>query len=173
MRLKFLTLIAAAALLGACASDDETTASGDSSGQAAAPTTQSTAPAVQSTAIQGPTPGTQEHLTVNVGDRVFFDTDKSDLSADSREVLEKVAVWLNSYPVATLLVEGHADERGTREYNLALGERRANAVSDYLIALGVNANRLQTVSFGKEQPAVLGSTEEAWAQNRRGVFKIN
>lgn len=172
MRLKFLTLIAAAALLGACASDDETTASGDSSGQAAAPTTQSTAP-VQSTAIQGPTPGTQEHLTVNVGDRVFFDTDKSDLSADSREVLEKVAVWMNSYPVATLLVEGHADERGTREYNLALGERRANSVSDYLVALGVNPNRLQTVSFGKEQPAVLGSTEEAWAQNRRGVFKIN
>ena len=110
---------------------------------------------------------------MNVGDRVFFDTDKSDLTADSREVLEKVAVWMNSYPVATVTIEGHADERGTREYNLALGERRANSVSDYLAALGVNPNRLQTVSFGKEQPAVLGSNEEAWAQNRRGVFKVN
>lgn len=174
MRLKFLTLFAAAALLGACASDPETATTGDSGGNNT-PTTENSGgnTNVQSTAIQGPTPGTQEHLTVNVGDRVFFDTDKSDLTADSREVLEKVAVWMNSYPVATLLVEGHADERGTREYNLALGERRANSVSDYLVALGVNPNRLQTVSFGKEQPAVLGSTEEAWAQNRRGVFKIN
>ncbi|WP_282606707.1 peptidoglycan-associated lipoprotein Pal [Pelagibius sp. Alg239-R121] len=172
MRLKFLTLIAAAALLSACASDDETAATSGNSGQATAPTTEGTAP-VQSTAIAGPTPGTQEHLTVNVGDRVFFDTDRSDLSADSREVLEKVAVWMNSYPVATVTVEGHADERGTREYNLALGERRANSVSDYLVALGVSPNRVQTVSFGKEQPAVLGSNEEAWAQNRRGVFKVN
>lgn len=172
MRLKFLTLIAAASLLGACASDPETSNSGTGSG-AAAPTTDSSAGSTQTSAIEGPTPGTQEYLTVNVGDRVFFDTDKSDLTADSREVLEKVAVWMNSYPVATVTVEGHADERGTREYNLALGERRANSVSDYLAALGVNPNRLQTVSFGKEQPAVLGSNQEAWAQNRRGVFKIN
>jgi peptidoglycan-associated lipoprotein len=172
MRLKFLTLIAATALLGACASEPENDGSGNTGSQSAAPTTSSTAP-VTSTAISGPTPGTQEHLTVNVGDRVFFDTDQSDLTADSREVLEKVAVWMNSYPVATVIVEGHADERGTREYNLALGERRANSVSDYLVALGVNPNRLQTVSFGKEQPAVLGSNDEAWAQNRRGVFKVN
>ncbi len=172
MRLKFLTLIAAASLLGACASDNETSNTGTGDG-AAAPTTSSSGSSTQATAIEGPTPGTQEHLTVNVGDRVFFDTDKSDLTADSREVLEKVAVWMNSYPVATVTIEGHADERGTREYNLALGERRANSVSDYLAALGVNPNRLSTVSYGKEQPAVLGSNQEAWAQNRRGVFKIN
>jgi peptidoglycan-associated lipoprotein len=104
---------------------------------------------------------------------VFYDFDKSDLRPDARGTVEALAVWLNNYPAATLTIEGHADERGTREYNLALGDRRANSVRDYLAALGVSANRLSTISYGKEKPAVLGSNEESWAQNRRGVFVVN
>jgi peptidoglycan-associated lipoprotein len=123
--------------------------------------------------VPGPTPGTQEHLVVNVGDRVFFDFDRSDLRPEARATVEALAAWLGSYPAVTLTIEGHCDERGTREYNLALGERRANAVRDYLIALGVDAGRLNTISYGKERPAVLGSNEEAWAQNRRAVFVVN
>ncbi|MEE8504912.1 MAG: peptidoglycan-associated lipoprotein Pal [Kiloniellales bacterium] len=110
---------------------------------------------------------------VNVGDRVFFDLDKSDLKPEARATAESVATWMNSYPAVAVTIEGHADERGTREYNLALGERRANSVRDYLVALGVNANRLSTISYGKERPAVLGSNEDSWTQNRRGVFVVN
>ena len=110
---------------------------------------------------------------VNVGDRVFFDFDKSNLKPEGRATVEALATWMNNYPAVTITIEGHADERGTREYNLALGERRANSVYDYLLALGVQANRLRTISYGKERPAVLGSNEEAWAQNRRAVFVVN
>ena len=123
--------------------------------------------------VTGPVPGSQEHLVVNVGDRVFFDFDKSDLAPEARATVESVAVWMNNYPAVILTLEGHADERGTREYNLALGERRANSVNDYLVALGINPNRISTISYGKERPAILGSNEEAWAQNRRGVFVVN
>ena len=168
MQFKFLTFIAAAFLLAACSTSSEE--SGGAAGGGSAATTPTT-PSVSS--IPGPTPGTQEHLVANVGDRVFFDFDKSDLQPDARATVEKLAVWLNNYPAVTLVVEGHADERGTREYNLALGERRANAVRDYLVALGVSGNRLSTISYGKERPAVLGSNEESWAQNRRGVFVVN
>ena len=134
-----------------------------------ATTSTTTAP----TAIAGPTPGSQEDLVVNVGDRVFYDFDRSDLRPEARTTVEALAVWLNNYPAATIAVEGHADERGTREYNLALAERRANSVRDYLVALGIGTNRLSTISYGKERPAVLGSNEESWAQNRRGVFVVN
>ncbi|MCZ4280808.1 peptidoglycan-associated lipoprotein Pal [Kiloniella laminariae] len=170
MRFKLLTMFAAALFLSACASKSDENAGGSNDGTAAS-TDQSSS--VSSSTIQGPQPGTLEHLLVNVGDRVFFGYDQSDLSADSQKTTEALAVWLNSYPAVTLTLEGHADERGTREYNLALGERRANSVRDYLVALGVNPSRLQVVSFGKERPAVLGSTEEAWAQNRRAVFAVN
>jgi peptidoglycan-associated lipoprotein len=112
-------------------------------------------------------------LVVNVGDRVFFDYDKSDLSPEARATVEALAAWMNSYPATTIGIEGHCDERGTREYNLALGERRASSVHDYLVALGVAPNRLTTISYGKERPAVLGSNEESWAQNRRDVFVVN
>jgi peptidoglycan-associated lipoprotein len=123
--------------------------------------------------ISGPSPGSYEDLVVNVGDRVFFDYDKSDLSPEARATVEALAVWMNSYPATTIGIEGHCDERGTREYNLALGERRASSVHDYLVALGVAPNRLSTISYGKERPAVLGSNEESWAQNRRDVFVVN
>ena len=173
MRSKFLTFAAAALLLTACASGEESGA-GTGAGTSTTTNTQTaTTTAPSTTTIPGPTPGSQEHLVVNVGDRVFFDFDKSDLKPAGRETIEALAAWMNNFPATTITIEGHADERGTREYNLALGERRANAVYDYLLALGVQANRLRTISYGKERPAVLGSNEEAWAQNRRGVFVVN
>ena len=114
-------------------------------------------------------PGSIRDLVVNVGDRVFFDFDKSNIRPDQRATLEKQAAWLKTYPQVKLMIEGHCDERGTREYNLALGERRANSVKDFLVALGINPDRLQTISYGKERPAAQGHNEAAWAQNRRGV----
>ena len=117
-------------------------------------------------------PGTQEDLVVNVGDRVFFDLDKSDLSSEAQATLDRQATWLKKYATAKITLEGHCDERGTREYNLALGERRATAAKNYLVAAGVEAGRLNTVSYGKERPAVVGSNEAAWAQNRRAVTVV-
>lgn len=117
-------------------------------------------------------PGTQEDLVVNVGDRVFFGFDKSDLTAEARATLDRQAAWLKQYPSLKVTMEGHCDERGTREYNLALGERRAAAAKNYLVAAGVSAERVKTVSYGKERPAVLGSNEAAWAQNRRAVTVV-
>ena len=172
MRSKFLTFFAAAFLLAACGTAGEDTGAGTGAGTATTTqTATTTAPAT--TTIPGPAPGSQEHLVVNVGDRVFFDFDKSELKPEARRTIEALAAWMNNYPAATITIEGHCDERGTREYNLALGERRSNAVQDYLLALGISANRLRTISYGKERPAVLGSNEEAWAQNRRGVFAVN
>jgi peptidoglycan-associated lipoprotein len=163
MRLKVLSLLAAVVLVAACEStpqDQGSAAGGGAAGAAAA-------------VKPGPTPGTQEDLVVNVGDRVFFGFDKSDLTPEARATLDRQAAWLNQYPRVTISIEGHADERGTREYNLALGERRADAVKKYLTARGVDANRVATISYGKERPQVLGSNEAAWAQNRRGVTIVN
>src|SRR5690606_29890270 len=101
-----------------------------------------------------------------------FGYDQYDLSQEARDTLGRQATWLNQYSSLRVTVEGHADERGTREYNLALGERRANAVKSYLVALGVDGSRITTVSYGKERPAVPGSNETAWAQNRRGVTVV-
>ncbi len=117
-------------------------------------------------------PGTQEDLVVNVGDRVFFGYDKSDLSKEAQATLDRQATWLKKYATAKITVEGHADERGTREYNLALGERRATAAKNYLVAAGIAAARINTISYGKERPAVVGSNEAAWAQNRRAVTVV-
>jgi peptidoglycan-associated lipoprotein len=168
MRFKVITLVAAAFLLTACGTTSEET--GDATG-AGTGASMSTTPGV--TSMEGPAPGTQEDLVVNVGDRVFFDFDSSALQPDGRATVEGLAAWMNNYPSTAVTIEGHADERGTREYNLALGDRRANAVYDYLLALGIPAGRLNTISYGKERPAVLGSNEAAWAQNRRAVFVIN
>ena len=168
MRFKFLTIFAATLLLAACETPSEE--SGETTAATTATTSTTTAP---TTTISGPTPGSQEDLVVNVGDRIFFDYDKSDLSPEARATVEALAAWMSSYPATTIGIEGHCDERGTREYNLALGERRASSVHDYLVALGVAPNRLSTISYGKERPAVLGSNEESWAQNRRDVFVVN
>ena len=117
-------------------------------------------------------PGSQEDLVENVGDRVFFGYDSYTLTDEARSVLDRQAQWLSEYPNLSITIEGHADERGTREYNLALGERRANAVKDFLVTLGVNPQRIDTISYGKERPVAIGSTNAAWAQNRRGVTKV-
>ena len=117
-------------------------------------------------------PGSGRDFVVNVGDRVFFGFDKSSLSSDARSQLEKQAAWLKKYGSVSLTLEGHADERGTREYNLALGERRANSAKDFLIALGVAPNRIRVISYGKERPAALGQNEAAWRQNRRAVTVV-
>jgi peptidoglycan-associated lipoprotein len=169
MRFKFLTLFAAVLLLAACETPSEESG-GTTAGSTTATTSTTTGP---TTMMPGPTPGSQEDLVVNVGDRIFFDYDKSGLSPEARATVEALAVWMSSYPATTIGIEGHCDERGTREYNLALGERRASSVQDYLVALGVAPNRLSTISYGKERPAVLGSNEESWAQNRRDVFVVN
>ncbi|MCB1556150.1 MAG: peptidoglycan-associated lipoprotein Pal [Alphaproteobacteria bacterium] len=126
----------------------------------------------QAIETQGPIPGSQQDLVVNVGDRVFFGYDRYDLTAEAQHVLQMQAEWLKRYPQTSVVVKGHCDERGTREYNLALGERRANAAKNFLIALGVSPSRISTISYGKEQPAVLGSNEAAWAQNRRAVTEV-
>ena len=108
----------------------------------------------------------------NAEDRVFFAFDSSAISADAAEVLNSQAKWLNNHEDVKVVVQGYCDERGTREYNLALGERRANAVKQYLVSKGVAADRISTISYGKERPAVLGSNEAAWAQNRRAVTVV-
>jgi peptidoglycan-associated lipoprotein len=119
------------------------------------------------------TPGSQEDLIVNVGDRVFFNYDSSDLDSDAQELLQDQVAWLKQYSDVSVIVEGHCDERGTREYNLALGEKRAQSVKNYLISLGVSSDRISTISYGKERPAVVGSNDGAWAQNRRSVTVVN
>ena len=174
MRLNILALIASVALIAACETAPEESAAASGAGASkpvvhdwgtySSPTTAPTK--------AGPAPGSQEDLVANVGDRVFFDFDKYNLKADARETLGKQAAWLKKYPSVTVEVEGHCDERGTREYNLALGERRANAAKDYLVALGIDPNRVSTISYGKERPVALGHNEVAWGQNRRGVTNV-
>ncbi|HEX7967791.1 MAG TPA: peptidoglycan-associated lipoprotein Pal [Stellaceae bacterium] len=164
MNLRFLSLVAGVLLLAACA--DTTSSTGTAAGANAGGTpTPSSSGSVQ--------PGSAQDFAQNVGDRVFFDYDKSDIKPEGRQVLQRQADWLKKYPNVTVTVEGHCDERGTREYNLALGERRASAVKKMLVALGVPTARVSTISYGKERPAVVGSNEAAWAQNRRGVTVVN
>ena len=134
--------------------------------QTEAPSTGETTGGVASTAV----PGSLEEMIQEAGsDRVFFELDSYALDATAQATLNGQARWLGRYPNIRLTIEGHADERGTREYNLALGERRANAVKNYLAGQGVSAERVNVISYGKERPAVEGSNESAWAQNRRGV----
>ena len=119
------------------------------------------------------TAGTQEDLIVNVGDIVFFEFDSSELTVDAQATLDAQAAWLMQYPDTNITVEGHADERGTREYNLALGDKRAFSVYSYLAQAGVDTNRMEYVSWGKERPEVIGSDETAYSQNRRGVTLVS
>ncbi len=161
MRFQALTLLAAVSLLAACSTAPETGGTGTGSGTATTPAT------------GGIRAGSQQDLAATAGDRVYFAYDKSDISPEARAILTKQSDWLKKNANVTVTVEGHCDERGTREYNLALGERRATAVKNVLVALGIPANRVSTISYGKERPAVVGSTEAAWAQNRRGVTIVN
>lgn len=157
MRVKILGLLAAVLLVAAC---ETTPAPGTQTG--AGPGTSQVA-----------TPGSQADFTQNVGDRVFFDYDSYQLSPEARQTLTRQVAWLKQYGNWRITVEGHADERGTREYNLALGERRASSVRAFLVSQGIPANRVATISYGKERPAVSGSTEQAYSQNRRGVTVLS
>ena len=118
-------------------------------------------------------PGSSQDFTVNVGDRIFFDTDSSVIRADAQATLSRQAQWLGQYPNYAVTVEGHADERGTREYNLALGARRAAAARDFLVARGVPANRIRTISYGKERPVAVCDDISCWSQNRRAVTVLS
>lgn len=173
MRLKILSLAAGFLLLSACGSvpEENATPSTSYTGSQSSTVGQQSDRGV-STAVGVPQPGTQEDLVANIGDRVFFGFDRYDLSTDARQKVQDWAQWLQRYSGLSVTIEGHADERGTREYNLALGERRAVSVRDYLSALGVSPSRMRTISYGKERPAVLGSNEDAWAQNRRAVLVV-
>lgn len=115
------------------------------------------------------TPGSQQDFTVNVGDRVFFETDSSSLTDQARQTLEKQAAWLQRYTNYPITIEGHADERGTREYNIALGARRAAATREYLVSRGIPAKRIKTISYGKERPVAVCNDISCWSQNRRAV----
>lgn len=163
MRLKIFAPLAAVLLLAACADDPKPAASTGGAGAASTPA----APAAS-----GIRPGSQEDLAVNAGDRVFFDYNQYSLKPDAVRTLQRQAAWMQRNANVRLIVEGHADERGTREYNIALGNRRAVAVRDQLQSLGVAGTRLSTISYGKERPAVVGSNEAAWSQNRRAVSQV-
>ena len=119
------------------------------------------------------TPGSSQDFTLNVGDRIFFDTDSSAIRADAQQTLTRQAQWLNQYGNYAITIEGHADERGTREYNIALGARRAAATRDFLVAQGVAANRIKTISYGKERPVAVCDNISCWSQNRRAVTVLN
>ena len=166
MRFKIVSLIAVAGVVAACGtaptSETATTSGSGTSGGGAATT--ASAPSI--------VPGSAEDLKVNVGDRVFFGFDRYNLTTEARYTLQQQAAWMIANSGVKITVEGHCDERGTREYNLALGDRRANAVSDYLMTLGVPATRITTISYGKERPEDAASTETAWAKNRRGVTTV-
>ena len=154
MRLITIAILGAAALLAACSDSDSAVDPSATAGAGAQET------------------NTAEYFNVVVGDRVFFDTDRHELTSEAQYVLSKQAQWFTANPGATAVIEGHADERGTREYNLALGARRANSTRAYLISQGVEGGRLSSVSYGKERPVALGSDLQAWSQNRRGVTVV-
>ncbi|MEI7714005.1 MAG: peptidoglycan-associated lipoprotein Pal [Rhodospirillales bacterium] len=151
MNIKTLGAFAAVALLAACAQQAET--------QTGAGKT-------------GIVPGSQEDLVANVGDRVFFDLNKSAVRTDGKATLDKQAAWLKQYASNNVQIAGNCDERGTTEYNLALGQRRANAAAGYLKAKGVAATRMTTISYGKDRPTAMGSNEQAWAQNRNATTSV-
>ena len=160
MRYKIITLAAAMTVLAACA--DKTATTTDTSGNTG----------VGGSGVSGAASGLQAQLQ-QIGDRIFFDFDKSSISPEAKTILQRQAALFQSNPQVTFTVEGHCDDRGTREYNLALGERRATSDKNGMVALGIQGSRIQTISYGKERPAVVGENEAAWAQNRRAVTVIN
>jgi peptidoglycan-associated lipoprotein len=150
-KMKFAAIMAFGLALGACAQNPTNPAGG--AGAA--------------------TPGSPQDFVVNVGDRVFFETDSSELTTQARSTLDKQSVWLNQYNRYSFTVEGHADERGTREYNIALGARRAQTVRDYLAARGISTARIRTLSYGKERPVAVCDNISCWSQNRRSVTVLS
>ena len=174
MRFKPVALFAVLSLVAACEStpEDSGMASGGGAGDAGG--VEKAVIVTDRGGVQEATlsPAQAEQEMVSVGDRVFFGFDDYNLSSEARTTLEGQAALLNKQPSITIVIEGHADERGTREYNLALGERRASSAKNYLVALGVDPGRIRIVTYGEERPAVVGSDEAAWAQNRRAVTVV-
>ena len=154
-----VAVMGAALLLTACANKPTASTAGMTSG-------------VTMGGAGGP-PGSSQDFVVNVGDRVFFETDSTELTPQSRDTLEKQAQWLQRYGTYAFTIEGHADERGTREYNIALGARRAQSTRDYLISRGIQAARIKTISYGKERPVAVCNDISCWSQNRRAVTVLN
>ena len=175
MRLGGLPLFAVMCLVAACGTlNREATdpSQGAAVESAAAPMALGPQPVDSQELSNDIIPGSPEEFLAEIGDRVFFTVDDYDLTAAARETLQRQAAWLQRHPSRRIVIQGHADERGTREYNLALGDLRANAVRNYLVAVGIDPSRVTTVSYGKELPASTEATETAWAQNRRGVTLV-
>ena len=191
---RFLMLVAGAALLTACETASQIDAAATSDGGTSASSTgetASTSTSSSTTSSSGSGSGsssTSEDTSsqtayqydtnpktelIRIGDRILFDYDSHELDDSDRKILQGQADFLNQNPSLKITIEGHCDERGTREYNLALGEKRANSSKDYLIALGIDSARIKVVSFGKERPQVLGSNKAAWKMNRRSVTTLN
>jgi len=158
MNIKTLGALAALALLAACSDQPKTMGDQTSAGVVA--------PA------PGIVPGSEEDLKTNVGDRVFFDFNRSGLATDAKATLDRQGAWLAKYAQVNVQISGNCDERGTEEYNIALGQRRANAARDYLVAKGTAAGRITTISYGKDRPVALGSNEDAWKQNRNAITEV-
>jgi peptidoglycan-associated lipoprotein len=162
MQARSFALAAALLMLAACSSSNPDAGAGGPAGAGAG--------GISSSRFG---PGSQQDLAATAGDRVFFAYDRSDISPEAQQILQRQAEWLRRYGNVSVTIEGHTDERGTREYNLALGERRAQAVKNVLIALGIPASRISTISYGKERPEIPHSDEQSYAQNRRGVTTVN
>jgi peptidoglycan-associated lipoprotein len=161
MNIKTWGAFAALALLAAC-----------SDTPAPASSTAATGTGATMTTTAGVVPGSQEDLVANVGDRVFYAFDRSDLTPEDQGTLDRQSAWLGKYASNNVQIAGNCDERGTEEYNIALGQRRANAARDYLVAKGVAAGRITTISYGKDRPTALGSNEDAWRQNRNAITSV-
>jgi peptidoglycan-associated lipoprotein len=159
MTIRTMGALAALMLLAACGDDKPTTAGTQTGGGTMAATT-------------GIAPGSEEDLKANVGDRVFFDFDRSGLKAEAKGTLDRQAGWLAKYGQVSVQIVGNCDDRGTEEYNIALGQRRANAARDYLVAKGTATARIATISYGKDRPVALGDDEAAWAQNRNAITEV-
>lgn len=159
--LKLMSALSAVLLLAACENAGDGMAGNDGAGYGAGNASE-----------YGGDPAVQADLERNVGDRVFFGYDSAVLDSEAQSVLNGQAAWLKQNPNVNVIVEGHCDERGTREYNIALGERRASAAKSYLVAAGVDSSRVDIISYGKERPAVVGSNDSSWSQNRRSVTVV-
>ncbi len=161
MKIKYFAAVAAVSLLAACA-DNKPATTGSTAGF-------SNTTGQSGSGIAG---GTQEDLVANVGDRVFYELNSSTLTDAGQTTLSKQADWLAKYPNVTIQVAGNCDDRGTEEFNIALGERRANAAKDFLVAKGVSSGRVTTISYGKDRPTALGDDEQAWSQNRNAITSV-
>jgi len=159
MKLKLIGALAIVAALAACSDNNANTGAASGMGASSAP-------------VGGPAPGSEADLVANVGDRVYFALNQNNLSDEAKATLDRQAAWLAKYPQVTVQVAGNCDDRGTEEYNIALGNRRANAARDYLVARGVAADRISTISYGKDRPTATGDDEQSWAQNRNAITAV-